>query len=208
MKKTITSGIILTFLITGTTAFSTTLNFDNVVGLPLDTAWEQAIPDGYGGLSWNNAGRINPEMAGYNSLWSGYAGLQNNFDDWVAFNRNANPVTIFSDNSWTWQGFTVTSAWTDSAALSIHGSLGGNTVFDFTAPVTLLDPVFIPGIDEQIDTLTVSVVNYSPDIYGWFGMDDFQYEQSSPVPEPCTMMLFGAGLITLITTRNQIRKKE
>lgn len=203
MKKIITSGIVLTFLVAGNTAFSTTLNFDNVVGPPLDTAWEQAIPDGYGGLSWNNAGRINPEMAGYDSSWSGYAGLQNGSDDWVAFNRNANPVTISSDNSWTWQGFTATSAWTDSVDLSIHGSLGGNTVFDFTAPVTLLDPVFISGINEQIDTLTISVVNYAPNSYGWFGMDDFKFEQNNPVPEPCTMLLFGAGLVSLVTVKRK-----
>ena len=208
MKKTITSGIVLTFLITGTTASSTTLSFDNVIGQQLDTPWEQKIPSGYGGLSWNNAGRINPEMAGYNSLWSGYAGLQNNSDDWVAFNRNANPITISSNNSWTWQGFTATSAWTDSADLSIHGSLGGSTIFDFTAPVTLLNPLFISGINEKIDTLTVSVVNYSPDSYGWFGMDDLKFEQTNPVPEPGTILLFSAGLITLITTKNKKRKKE
>ena len=40
---------------------------------------------------------------------------------------------------------------------------------------------------------------------GWWGLDNIQYGNNSPVPEPCTMILLGTGLAGLAGVRRKLK---
>ena len=186
---------------------ATTVTFDNLTVAEHEPG-EKVIPENtlYSGLTWLNFGTANPIKQGY--IYSGYGTLQSDENDWVAFNRYADPATITSDTPWTWEGMQATSAWLPENNLIIHGYLAGQEVFNRAVNVYDTSITDIAGDQALIDTLTLEMENVAHAQYGWFGLDDFQYQPAAPVPEPATMVLFLTGMGVLAIGKRGSRLKK
>ncbi len=171
------------------TGMANTVTFDDLTVAEHETG-EKIIPENipYAGLTWLNFGAANPIKQGY--TYNGYGTLQDGADDWVAFNRYADPATITSDTLWTWQGMVVTSAWLQENTLQITGLRDGQQVFTKAVNVYDTSITNIAGDQALIDTLTMRMENAVHGQYGWFAIDDFQYQPAAPVPKPATALLF------------------
>ena len=165
-------------------AGATVLYFDNITQ---DNYAE--ISDGYGGFNWDNFYVVHRDhLPG-----TGYS-FGNVSPFYSAYNYQALEIAVASTDGaiFTFNGAWVTSAWSDNNELTVKGYLNNALVNEMTIPIytqsrTWLD--FDPNSLYTLDTLKFFSSNLQ------FVMDDFTYKNSTPVPEPATMLLLGSGLL-------------
>lgn len=142
---TITAGAVLIALKIGGSAQAVVLTFDDVFGDNI-----AAIPDGYGGLNWENFSYTNSAS---NPAYEG-AGYQNGTEsgNYVGFNRYGDPGIVKSSSVFNFSSAYLTAAWNNSLSITVEGLTNGtqrysNTVVLNTNDSTLFDFNYL-GIDE------------------------------------------------------------
>lgn len=164
------------------------------------------IPNGYGGLNWQNFWIIDPtNIPGYDP--SGYVnGIVS--PDIVAFNGFEQQAFIVSGPAFTFNSAYFTGAWRDGLYITVQGFLDGNSVMGVTFVVNSSGPTqmfFGWTVDYLVFSSSGGVEN--PDYAGsgaHFAMDNFDYTPGTPIPEPGTMTLIGTGVALLV---NKARKR-
>lgn len=141
----VTAGAVLIALEIGGSAQAVVLTFDDVSGDNI-----AAIPDGYGGLNWENFSYANSAS---NPAYEG-AGYQNGTEsgNYVGFNRYGDPGRVKSSSVFDFSSAYLTAAWNDGLSITVEGLTNGtqrysNTVVLNTKDSTLFDFNYL-GIDE------------------------------------------------------------
>lgn len=181
-----------------TLAQTEVLTFDNLPA-PLSNG-NSLVPNGYGGLQWQNFGYLNvgnftASPAGYNN--ANVSGTN------VAFNANSGSAqisgTVFNLNS-----AYLTGAWRDGLQVEVEGFVGTTLTYDNTYTVNTSGPDLINfnylGVDQVIFNSsggTLDPAYHDPVLHALteeFAMDNLSI--TMPAPEPSTIALLGlAGLL-------------
>jgi hypothetical protein len=181
-------------LVVGATpAWAAVLTFDD-----LPNPGDGIVPNGYGGLNWNNFYYLDGVNFSYNP--SGYqAGVvsPNN----VAVNGFGDPATIVINSAatFTFTGAYLTAAWNDGLSVQVQGFANDVLQYDTTVNPSATAPTFFMFNYENVDRLRFASfggthhAGYTS--YGeHFAMDNFTFEV---IPEPGTGLLVIAGLLGL-----------
>jgi hypothetical protein len=197
MKKFAGAIAVASMLIVSSAANAEVLTFDDLA--------TNSIPNGYGGLQWDNFGnQVNNPVSG-----SGYeTGIVSGLN--TAYNRWGNPATFSSAVAFTLNSAFFTGAWNDGLQIHVVATGVSNTyTTDFAVDTSgPLNVVF--------NWLNINSVSFSssgglphPGLIGngtQFVMDNLAInEVVSPVPEPETyaMLLVGLGLIGFMARRRE-----
>ncbi len=160
-------------------ATAATLSFDD---LPNKTF----IPNGYGGLDWNNFGVVTPtvEHPGGSGYGNGTVSPNN-----VAFNSSGTLAAILSQTAFDFNRVYLTAAWNNALTVQIDGYWDGvlqrteSVQVDATAPTLFNFTNF-----RRINQVTFSAFGGTNAGLGGtgtqFAMDNFTYVA---VPEPATL---------------------
>ncbi len=166
-----------------------------------DLSWSgyvyEQIPNGYGGLQWNNFFVLNTAQElssfGRNGEVNGVVSPPN-----VAFNGGG-AAAFISDGSFNLNSAYLMAAWNDGLQVEVQGFVGDTLTFDNTYTVgtqgsTLINFNYV-GVDE-VNFISSGGV---PHGFGFgagtqFGMDNLSI---TLVPEPSTFALVGLTVIFL-----------
>ena len=194
-------AILLMFGVAGS-AGATVLGFDDIA----PTSSFEPIPNGYGGFSWDNFYYMNqnyplskgfPDTGYKNGTVSGDYSAFNGYGEFASLNINSGVFDFV--------GAYLTSAWQDGNSVTVEGYLGGPMgilVDAMTVTVNTDIPTWVDFNFVGIDSLVFSSTEKQ------FVLDDFTYNSSTPVPEPATMLLLGAGLLGMgVVGRKKFFKK-
>ncbi|MEA2088951.1 MAG: PEP-CTERM sorting domain-containing protein [Patescibacteria group bacterium] len=176
----------------GTGNQTATLGFEDI-----GTSIYGHIPDGYGGLNWDNFGYMSANYI------SGYE-IEGNYS---AFNYGGNVAYVTREtisDPFTFQSAYFKGAWNPLDIAITAYSSEGYPVFEETIVVDVdSSSLFSP----QLDWDNIVGLSFYPSLGAGvtdsrnrthFGMDEFTFSSSSsnsnPVPEPATIILVGSGL--------------
>jgi len=153
-----------------------------------------AIANGYGGLNWNNMYALNATI--YQP--SGYKNGRVSGDN-VAYNGFGTTATV-TDGLFTFDGAYFTGAWNDGLNIRIQGYAGATLLYDTTIVVNTSGPTYFNAGYQNIDKLVFDSFGGvdNPAYVGGgvhFAMDNFSINESSSVPEPATLTMFGLGAL-------------
>jgi len=202
MKKLSLCIVLLGILVfTVPSAMAVVLTFDDINSIPSYST----IPNGYGGLDWNNMGYM------HSTNYATFSGYNNGIvsGEYVAFNL-AGATAIVSNGVFDFNGAYFTAAWRDGLNIDVVGKLGGSTLYDQTITVNTSGPTSYDlnflGIDELVFNSYGGVFNPIYTGIGGsgtqFAMDNFTF---NAVPEPSTLLLFGTGLIGIGVFRRKFK---
>jgi len=199
MKKKLLTALAISVLmfgmVTTSRAIATTLTFDDVTTGNVAYPLQSVAPD-YGGLTWNEywgvvKGSYRPGSGYENGVVSG---------EYVAY-YGAHPVTI-TGATFNFDGAYLTSSWLDSLGILVEGYAGGNLLYSQTVQTLKSQPTWFDFNYTGVDKLKFFADNDNN-----FAMDNFTFNNSNPVPEPATMLLFGTGIAGLAATIIRRKKK-
>jgi hypothetical protein len=168
MRRWILLTVISLTLILPMGAMAAVLTFDDIDPTML---YHERIPNGYGGLDWENMGYVYPFTQYSNT---GYEfGLVSG--DYVAYGRARNPalsppitVTVSADRM-DFSGAYLSSAWYDNNIITVEGWYGGALKYSTSVTVDVGNPTYYSFNYFGIDTLTMVSSNWQ------FVMDNFTY---------------------------------
>jgi len=172
------------------TASATVLTFDDTSYQ--GTNYTTNIDAGYGGFTWSN--NFGVYGTGVSNGYS--AGIVSGSH--AAFNAYGDNISL-SDGIFDWTG-----AWFndphDATLLNVTGLFNGSVIYTANIQLTYGQAAWF-----QADWLNIDTLAFNTGGNDWFTMDDFTFNESAPVPEPATMLLFGFGLLGLAGVN---RKKQ
>lgn len=205
MKKWILVVTVACMMLLGTTSasFATVLTFDQ-----FSTTGDNEIPvpNGYGGLTWDNIWITDGDPNAH-GLSGYYYGTTSGSD--VAFNGIGLPGAI-TGSPFDFIGAYLTGAWNNGLNIRVQGYRGGVLEYDRTVVVDSTAPTFFHFDYAEVDKLAFSSFGGTNAGYGNSGnnfvMDDFTFNKLAIIPEPSTIVLLGAGLMTVACLRKATRK--
>lgn len=166
-------------------ATTTTLTFDDLpTALQPGGGLYSPIPNGYGGLQWNNFDVMNVTSVQQQS--SGYhTGLisPNN----VAFDVEGNPAAISSTKLFDLYSAYLTSTFVPSSVIEIQGFRGATEVYDNSYTITSNGPTFINFNYDNVDQ-----VKFVTPSDHFFVVDDMTINAPD---EADTLMLLSGGAV-------------
>jgi hypothetical protein len=189
-------------------AYAVVLDFE---GVP--TSEFPFIPNGYGGLNWDNMIFTNKDMDPglYNESLPWYSGIRYGIVSGTQLARNnmANPTTIYSNPG---EYFDFNSAYFTSARqhnmfIDVIGFRDGTQIYDKMITVDTYSATNFVFDYKSIDKLYIASYGGTPDLtkpdtyFHDFLMDDFNY--SSPVPEPSSLLMTMIGIYFLVMARRR-----
>lgn len=160
------------------------LTFDDIPGA---TGTLTFVPNGYGGLFWENA--LAYSIPGNPRLVSGNWGVS----DTVTGALHATSSDVFD-----FSGAFFSSAIDEPCRLVIYGYNNGNLLYELTASLNISEPGWVQADFYGIDHLTLMGQDSQ------FFMDNFTFVNKSeiqPVPEPSVICQFLIGLSVLTSIR-------
>ena len=197
-------GATITVLGIGGVAQATVLTFDDLA--PLSSYdYDDQIPNGYGGFSWDNFSYLNGAFSEINGTTvtnltnTGYSNGRVS-GNYVAFNTGGDPALV-SDSVFDFNSAYLTAAWNDGLSVTVEGLNKGKTLYDKTVVVDTTKPTLINfdyfGVDELRFTASGGVEPDYLKVQGGpgtqFTLDNFTFNETS-VPEPSTV----SGALTAI----------
>jgi hypothetical protein len=197
MKKLIvTLSMLLSLMGVAGFASASVISFDDVPGA-VSTGNNNAVPNGYGGLNWNNMYVLHEnyytiiENVGYaNGAVSG---------QWVAYNGYGGMAVTSAGDDFDFIGAYFTAAWYDDNVVTINGFDDGVLKFTIATALSTQTPLWVAANFTSIDRLEFTTSNWQ------FAMDDFTFNATA-VPEPATLILLGLGLIGMAGLRRKSNK--
>ncbi len=172
------------------TSFAEVINFDDLSG-----DFTEAIAGGYQGLNWDNMSSIRSDAFPGSGYEAGTVSQTN-----TAYNRDGGTVAISKAGEGTFDfvGAFFTSAWVEQE-IAFEGYQNGQLLYS-TATSFVLDtitPLWVELGWAGIDTLII----YNSSGTQW-AMDDMV------VPEPASLVLFGASAMGLMLVRRRKRSAQ
>jgi len=163
------------------------LNFDDITSQVTE---DVVIPDGYGGLNWDEFGVIHKDFWDNDGFENGTVS-----GNYVAFNRHAAAASTYNE-SFDFVGAYLTAAWNNGLNIDVEGFLGPTLLYSTTVTVDTTGPTWFDfdytGIDKVVFT-SYGGTNAGLDGNGThFAMDNFTF-----IPEPATIVLLGLGTVLL-----------
>ena len=151
------------------------------------------IPNGYGGLNWDNFYTLNGSNSGIGN--NGYKnGLVS--PDMVAFNWNANPASISGSNFTLSSGY-FTAAWNDGLTVDVQGYVSGVLTFDKSFVIDTSGPMLETFNWAHLSSVTfTSSGGFGTGYYGYgthFALDNLTVHAAA-VPESASWLMMVGGL--------------
>ena len=215
MRKSAILLVIVAICAMPMTASAITINFDNIgsaslyilappqPGLPIGAPPLCGLVDGFyfgsvgqaGGFSRVDVLDLNNAFPSLGTAYSGnYSLLNNVYGDAV--------VTEKDGNTFSFQGVYAAAHGNNTGQRSVVGYLNDVEVGSISLNLTN-DWQEVTGSLSNIDKLVFKLT--SDVTYGLFFLDNIVLNESTSVPEPGTMLLFGAGLAGLGIMRKRIK---
>ncbi|MBX9252529.1 PEP-CTERM sorting domain-containing protein [Desmonostoc muscorum CCALA 125] len=187
------------------------LTFDDLP--PTDIFDGSPIPNGYGGLNWENFYYLTSQTYGNNP--SGYLNGTVSSPN-VAYNAFGEPASVstvtLGSGTFNFNSTYLTAAWNNGLSILVEGFLGGITKYATTVTVDTTSPTLFNFDFLGIDSLKFTSfggVNAGYDGVGeHFALDNFTYN-SETVPEPTTILgLLTVGSFGVALSRKQKQQQK
>jgi hypothetical protein len=127
-------------LLVASTCFADVLTFDSLPNSGLFLCTGGLVPNGYGGLNWNNFAYLNATVSPCSI--EGYGTALTSSPN-VGFNDGGDPASITSATPFTLVSADFAAAWNDGLTVSIIAKLGATTVatdnFTFSTTTRVLE---------------------------------------------------------------------
>jgi hypothetical protein len=187
----ILSRVLATLFLAGGLASAATINFDDLAD-PGPGA-SILIPNGYGGLDWNNFWYLNGDT--YTDPIAYHTGVVSPHN--VAFNGFGDQA-IFSDGDFTLNSAYFTSAWEDNNVMTVRGFHLGTLLDTLQVVLNRQGPTFVTFNWAGVDQVVFDTSNYQ------MAMDDLTINGSSSPEGGATLALLGMALLGLFGVRRKV----
>lgn len=191
MKKLIFLMVIFLIVGAGNYVKAEVLTFDNLMLSPVTTSsggtvYIGSVPNGYGGLNWNNTFTVIDGVDAGAVFQSGYTNAVVSPNN-VAFNDYGNPAFITAGSSFgstfNFFGASFTGAWNDGLNVEIVGSYKGNVLYDNTIAVNTSGPYLFTTDYSNIDELAFISYGGTPNA-NFAGLETSSSWTTSTFPNP------------------------